>query len=77
MEFHKELLAHELQNCIIDLINNSNINYNSMVHDRSIKMLSEIRSIISNPILTDFLKVDAIVTLLNENGISTGGCHDF
>lgn len=77
MEFHKEMLAHELKNCIIDLINDSNINFNSMVHDRSIKMLSEIRSIISNPVLTDFLKIDAIVTLFHENGISTGGCHDF
>ena len=54
--------------------------YRCLVSDAAGRMLLKIRDILADEALSDeacFHKIEAIVSLLEEAGISSGGRHDF
>ena len=54
--------------------------YRCLVCDAAGRMLWKIRDILADDTLSDeecFRKIEAIVSLLEEAGISSGGRHDF
>ena len=54
--------------------------YRCLVSDAAGRMLWKIRDILADDTLSDeecFRKIEAIVSLLEEAGISSGGRHDF
>ena len=54
--------------------------YRCLVSDAAGRMLLKIRDILADETLNDeacFHKIEAIVSLLEEAGISSGGRHDF
>ena len=54
--------------------------YRCLVSDAAGRMLWKIRDILADDTLSDeecFRKIEAIVSLLEETGISSGGRHDF
>lgn len=62
-------------NCHIDDI--LEVDADEIANSVAIKVLGEIQEIIKDDELDDFMKVDEIVSLLNDYKIKTGGCHDF
>ena len=54
--------------------------YRCLASDASSRALLQIRNILADETLSDqscFAKIEAIVTLLENLGISSGGRHDF
>ncbi len=54
--------------------------YRCLVSDAAGRMLWKLRDILADDTLSDeecFRKIEAIVSLLEEAGISSGGRHDF
>lgn len=70
-----------LKDCIYEFIDNRiddfDIDANEIIDSRAICMLQEIQKIIKNEKYNDFEAIEEIVSLLEANGISCGGRHDF
>lgn len=74
MELINELLYVDIGRSTIERYK---IDYNSIVQTKALNALGEIKTIIHNGQLDDFMKVDGIVEIFIKYNIDTGGCHDF
>ena len=77
MGAYEELLKKQIANCVWQCI--SEINPEMLTHQvesEAVVILSEIQKIIMDE-GDDFEKVEKIVCLMEEKGLSCGGCHDF
>lgn len=54
----------------------SEIDFSGEIESKSADILSEIQRILKSED-DDFMMVDKIVDILNNNGLDTGACHDF
>ena len=61
-------------NCHIDDI--LEVDADEIANSVAIKVLGEIQEIIKDDELNDFMKVDEIVCVFEENKIDFGNCHD-
>ena len=72
-----ELNSDEVAKIVMKQIENGDINIKELSDCRSAEVLGHICDIIRNDNLSDFEMVEEIVSILEENNIDCGGCHDF
>ena len=71
-----ELICHDIAQYLLNCINTA-IDYDKIAQTNALQILSEIKKIIQNDELDDFMMVDKIVKVLLENNIDSGECHDY
>ncbi len=79
MELYKELLINALNQGTIEIKFND-CNINQLLELKCYKLLCEIKNILLNDSLNDtdcYEKIECIVCLFEQNGISCGTRHDF
>ncbi|MFI3253663.1 MAG: hypothetical protein R3Y63_04895 [Eubacteriales bacterium] len=79
MTIKEELIHQALGKYIFDYLSENTPDYEAMVDNKAVSVLNEIQELFQKQEIDpdDFLLVDEIITILNNNGISTGVCHDF
>lgn len=77
MELYEELLIQIVEDYIGNHFSELGLDFEQIIRERAIIILQEIKEIIQNAALDDFMKIDKIVDILSENGINSGCCHDF
>ena len=77
MDIKKELIAQNIGLKIIDNVLNEKIDYDEIVQTNSLNALEEIKMIIQNHELNDFMKIEKIVDVFIKHNIDVNGCHDF
>ena len=73
----KELLFQEMEQYIFTCIKEAEIEFDARIQTNALNALSEIKAVIHDDTLDDFMKVDAIVNVFIAHNIDIGGCHDF
>jgi len=73
--YPSELFHKELGEFMTSRLNS--FDYTTIAVNKSVIILGNIQEIIKNPDLSDFEIVEQIVNIFEQNGISTGTCHDF
>ena len=76
MKIKTELLRLFISDYVKARIEDFEIDANEIANTVAIKMLAEIQEIIKDDELNDFMKVDEIVCVFEENKIDFGNCHD-
>ena len=77
MTIKTELLKRHIKDYVSNMIENFEIDENSIADSTAILMLAEIQKIISDDNLDDFDCVEKIVCLFEKYDIDSGGRHDF
>lgn len=76
MNIKNEMFASVMVEAIKAKMDWSEIDFSAEIESKSADILSEIQKVL-NSVDDDFMIVDRIVDIFNENGIDTGACHDF
>ena len=81
MQLYKEILTQILSNQEIHItFPNLNINPTVIIQSESYQALQKIKAVITDDSLTDsecFMKIEEIICVFEELGISSGSRHDF
>lgn len=79
MNIKEELAQQALGKYILEYLTEDKPDFQQMVDTKATKILGEIQDKFQNnrDDWDDFLLIDEIISILNENGISTGNCHDY
>ena len=77
MDLKLELLTDSLAELISQSLLMNEIDANSILDTKAIKILDEIKTVICDDTLDDFYAIDAIVEIFIKNKIDIGGQHDF
>lgn len=77
MDIRVELLKEEITELIKHRIENLDIDADEVVHTVASKVLEEIKTVINNEELSDFMAMDEIVEIFEKYGIDSGGRYDF
>jgi len=77
MDIIDELLCQDIGRSLIEYFKIIEIDYDKIVQTKALNALEEIKRIIRNNMLDDFMKIDEIVNVFIKYNIDTGGCHDF
>ncbi len=77
MGLYDELLYKELGKHLIENLDTLPFDYTSIIQNRGLRALDEIRAVIQDDRLNDFDMVEAIVCIFEKYGIDAGCCHDF
>lgn len=77
LELEKSLIYNELGRLIANYILTNELDFKDIIDSKSAEILNAVKNIVSNEQLSDFEKIDDIVTLLNAYDIDTNNCHDF
>lgn len=77
MELINELLCKDIGRSLIEYFNVIEIDCNKIVQTNALKALEEIKRMIHNDKLDDFMMIDEIAGVFMRYNIDTGGCHDF
>lgn len=77
MKIKLELLIRVIIDFVRCNIEEMEIDADKIVDTAATKALEEVRDVIQDKTLDDFMKVDKIVDVLNWYYIDTGECHDF
>jgi len=73
----KKLLYRDIGRVMIEHHNNSNFDYNKVVQTNALKVLKDIKIVLKNNDLDDFIKIDHIINIFIYHNIDFGECHDF
>ena len=77
MNIKLELLKKDISELVEMNIENLEIDADKIAHTNAISALYEIKSVICNDKLSDFMVVDKIVNIFEKYKIYSGGRHDF
>ena len=77
MTLTDELLCRDIGRSVLEYYKIMEIDYNQIVQTNALNALGEIKEIILNVMLDDFMKVDKIVDVFIKYAIDKGSCHDF
>lgn len=77
MELRLELLKGEIADIVNRNIDKLEIDVNEIAQSTAVRALNDIKAVINNTELDDFMMVDEIVEIFYKYGIETGGTHDF
>lgn len=77
MNIKTDLIKKHIAECIVNQIDDFDIDEAMAVDSKAIQILSEIQQILKNEDYDDFEAVDKIVGIFCANGIDSGSRHDF
>jgi len=77
MHLKLELLKGAICDAVTAGLEYAEIDADEIADTKAIKVLSEIKNIISDDEKSDFDMVEEIVCVFEKYGISAGACHDF
>ena len=78
--FAKELLYREMDYAAVRLLENDSLSGETVrrpAEQDAVKILAAIQRLLSRPGLSDFDRVEEIVSIFEEYGLDSGCCHDF
>ncbi len=77
MNIKLELLKKDISELVESNIENIDIDADKIANTNAISALYEIKSVICDEKLSDFMVVDEIVNIFEKYKINSGGRHDF
>lgn len=77
MDIKLELLSNCICDAICENFDTLNINQKELIDTKATKILGEIKEVICNDELDDFMAIDKIVDIFSAHNIDVGGRHDF
>ena len=77
MELEKELICRDLGRYILELFEKTELIFPEIAQTNALNALGEIKDVINNKTLDEFMMMHRIVGVFERYGIDAGGCGDF
>lgn len=77
MDLIQDLLCREIGKYVLSSVPNMEVNLSDTLSRNAVKTLQEIKTVLENDSLDDFMCVDEIVRIMESIGIRVESRHDF